>query len=91
MIPALLVGKILKKIVPKILDILMKQFPGLEKIEKLVNYMEKPNEADEGISKLKKQMLDKDLKIHELTMRLDNYEDITLEVQKKIRNITKNA
>ena len=48
MIPAVLIGKILKKIVPKILDILMKQFPGLEKIEKLVNYMEKPNEADEG-------------------------------------------
>ena len=84
MIPAVLIGKILKKIVPKILDILMKQFPGLEKIEKLVNYMEKPNEADEGIIKLKKQMLDKDLKIHELEMRLNNYEDKVLDIEKKL-------
>ena len=85
MIPAVLIGKILKKIVPKILDILMKQFPGLEKIEKLVNYMEKPNEADEGIIKLKKQMLDKDLKIHELDMRLNNYEDKVLDIEKKLK------
>ena len=84
MIPAVLIGKILKKIVPKILDILMKQFPGLEKIEKLVNYMEKPNEADEGVVKLKKQMLDKDLKIHELTMRVDNYENKVLDIEKKL-------
>ena len=84
MIPAVLIGKILKKIVPKILEVIMKQFPGLEKIEKLVNYMEKPNEADEGIMKLKKQMLDKDLKIHELTMRVDNYENKVLDIEKKL-------
>jgi len=85
MIPAVLIGKILKKIVPKILEVIMKQFPGLEKIEKLVNYMEKPNEADEGIIKLKKQMLDKDLKIHELDMRLNNYEDKVLDIEKKLK------
>ena len=84
MIPAVLIGKILKKIVPKILDILMKQFPGLEKIDKLVRYMDEPNEADEGIMKLKKQMLDKDLKIHELTMRVDNYENKVLDIEKKL-------
>ena len=84
MIPALLLGKILKKIVPKILDILMKQFPGLEKIDKLVRYMDEPNEADEGIMKLKNQMLDKDLKIHELTMRVDNYENKVLDIEKKL-------
>ena len=84
MIPAMLAGKVLKKILPKILDILMQTFPGLEKIDKLVNYMEKPNEADEGISKLKKQMLDKDLKIHELTMRVDNYENKVLDIEKKL-------
>ena len=85
MIPAVLIGKILKKIVPKILDILMKQFPGLEKIDKLVRYMDEPNEADEGIIKLKKQMLDKDLKIHELDMRLNNYEDKVLDIEKKLK------
>ena len=80
----MLAGKILKKILPKILDILMKQFPGLEKIDKLVRYMDEPNEADEGIMKLKKQMLDKDLKIHELTMRVDNYENKVLDIEKKL-------
>ena len=80
----MLAGKILKKILPKILDILMKTFPGLEKIDKLVNYMEKPNDADNEIEKIKKLILDKDLKIHEMEMRLNNYEDIVLELQKKI-------
>ena len=84
MIPAVLIGKILKKIVPKILDILMKQFPGLEKIEKLVNYMEKPNDADKEIEKLKKLLLDKDLKMHEQDMRINKNEDMILELQKKI-------
>ena len=80
----MLAGKVLKKILPKILDILMKTFPGLEKIDKLVRYMDEPNEADEGIMKLKKQMLDKDLKIHELTMRVDNYENKVLDIEKKL-------
>ncbi len=84
MIPAVLIGKILKKIVPKILDILMKQFPGLEKIDKLVNYMEKPNDADKEIEKLKKLLLDKDLKMHEQDMRINKNEDMILELQKKI-------
>ena len=89
MIPAVLIGKILKKIVPKILDILMKQFPGLEKIEKLVNYMEKPNDADKGIEEIKKLILDKDLKIHEMEMRLNNYEDKVLDLEKKIKKWNK--
>ena len=84
MIPSVLIGKILKKIVPKILDILMKQFPGLEKIDKLVNYMEKPNDADKEIEKLKKLLLDKDLKMHEQDMRINKNEDMILELQKKI-------
>ena len=41
MIPALL----LKKIIPKILEVIMKQFSGIEKIEKLVKYMEDENET----------------------------------------------
>ena len=49
MIPAILAGKVLKKILPKILDILMQTFPGLEKIEKLVNYMEEENETDKQV------------------------------------------
>ena len=45
MIPALL----LKKIVPKILEIVLKQFSGIEKIDKLVKYMENENETDKQV------------------------------------------
>ena len=75
---------IIRAVVPKVLDIVLKQFKGIEKINNLVDYMEKPNEADEGIIKLKKQMLDKDLKIHELDMRLNNYEDKVLDIEKQL-------
>ena len=46
MIPALL----LKKIVPKILEIIMKQFSGIEKIDRLVKYMEDDNDTDKQVS-----------------------------------------
>ena len=81
MLPALL----LKKIVPKILEIILKQFSGIEKITNLVDYMEKPNDADKGIEEIKKLILDKDLKIHEMEMRLNNYEDKVLDLEKKIK------
>ena len=45
MLPALL----LKKIVPKILEIILKQFSGIEKIEQLVKYMENENETDKQV------------------------------------------
>ena len=45
MIPALL----LKKIVPKVLEIVLKQFSGIEKIDKLVKYMENENETDKKV------------------------------------------
>jgi len=81
MLPAM----IIKAVVPKVLKIVLRQFPGIEKIDTLVNYMEKPNEADQGIVELKKQMLDKDMKIHEIEMRLNNYEDKVLNVEKKLK------
>ena len=45
MIPALL----LKKIVPKVLEVIMKQFSGIEKIDRLVKYMENENETDKQV------------------------------------------
>ena len=84
MLPALIIPKLIKKLLPLLLDLLMKTFPGLEKIDQLVNYMEKPNEADKEIEKVKKLMLDKDLKIHEQDMRINRNEDMIIELQKKI-------
>ena len=81
MLPAM----IIKAVVPKILSLVLKQFPGIEKINNLVDYMEKPNDADKGIEEVKKLILDKDMKIHELSARLDNYEDRLLNAEKKIK------
>ena len=80
MIPAM----IIKAVVPKVLKIVLKQFPGIEKINRLVDYMEKPNNADKEIEKLKSLILDKDLKMHELEMRVNNYEDKVLDIEKRL-------
>ena len=85
MIPAM----IIKAVVPKVLKIVLRQFPGIEKINNLVDYMENPNDADKEIEKLKKLNLDKDLKMHELEMRVNNYEDQLLELAKKVNKAKK--
>ena len=89
MFPALIIPKLVKKLLPLLLDLLMKAFPGLEKIEKLVDYMENPNDADKEIEKLKSLILDKDLKMHELEMRVNNYEDKVLDIEKKFNKSSK--
>ena len=85
MLPAM----IIKAVVPKVLEIVLKQFKGIEKIKSLVDYMEKPNEADEGVKEIKQLLVSKDLKIHELEMRVDNYENQLLELAKKVDKIKK--
>ncbi len=80
MLPALMI----KAVVPKILSLVLKQFPGIERIDKLIRYMDEPNDADKEIEKVKKLILDKDLKIHEQDMRINRNEDMILELQKKI-------
>tara|TARA_Y100000593_G_scaffold83212_1_gene156682 strand:+ start:336 stop:593 length:258 start_codon:yes stop_codon:yes gene_type:complete len=85
MLPAM----IIKAVVPKVLDIVLKQFKGIEKIKYLVDYMEKPNDADKGVQELRQLLVSKDLKIHELEMRVDNYENQLLELAKKVDKIKK--
>ena len=80
---------VIKAVVPKVLELLMKQFKGIEKINSLVEYMEKPNEADKGVKEIKQLLVSKDLKIHELEMRVDNYENQLLELAKKVDKIKK--
>ena len=84
MIPALIIPKLIKKLLPVLLDLLIKTFPGLEKIDRLVKYMEQPNDADKEIEKLKKLILDKDLKMHEQDMRINRNEDMIIELQKQV-------
>ena len=80
---------LIRLVVPKVLDMVLKQFKGIEKIGSLIDYMENPNEADKEIGKLKKSILDKDLKMHELEMRVNNYEDQVLALSKKFSKIKK--
>ena len=85
MLPAM----IIKAVVPKVLELVLKQFKGIEKINSLVEYMEKPNEADKGVKEIKQLLVSKDLKIHELEMRIDNYENQLLELAKKVDKVKK--
>ena len=52
MLPAM----IIKAVIPKVLDMLLRQFKGIEKIEKIVRYMEEENDADREIKKLKDEI-----------------------------------
>lgn len=46
---------VLKLVVPKILDIVIKQFK-LDKMEKLIEYMDNPNDADKKIDALEERL-----------------------------------
>ncbi len=52
MLPAM----IIKAVIPKVLDMVLRQFKGIEKIEKIVRYMEEENDADREIKKLKDEI-----------------------------------
>ena len=69
MIPALL----LKKIVPKVLEIIMKQFSGIEKIEHLVKYMEDENETDKQVKLHDKALKGLASEIDELKAELEKW------------------
>ena len=51
----MIAGKVLKLLLPKIVDHIVKSFK-LHKIEKLIDYMENPNDADNKIKALEKRV-----------------------------------
>tara|TARA_Y100000593_G_C4224110_1_gene293488 strand:- start:458 stop:649 length:192 start_codon:yes stop_codon:yes gene_type:complete len=50
-------GLIIKAIVPKILSIILRQFKGIDKIERLVSYMENDNETDIKVKELEDRVV----------------------------------
>ena len=68
MIPAM----VIQKIVPKVLDMVLRQFKGIEKIDKLVAYMEQDNEADQKIKLLEKGFIQLADEIDELKRTVKN-------------------
>ena len=73
MLPALL----LKKIVPKVLEIVLKQFKGIEKIDTLVKYMENENETD------------KQVKLHDKALKglASEIDDLKVDMEKWKKNV----
>lgn len=67
MLPAM----IIKAVVPKVLDMVLKQFKGIEKIPYLVKYMEDENEADQKIKLLEKGFMQLADEIDELKKKLN--------------------
>ena len=78
----MIAGKILKLVLPKIVDHIVKSFK-LHKIEKLIDYMEKPNDADKKIEELTKENIIMESKIK--SMRNDMNE-LKLDFQKWKKN-----
>ena len=68
MIPAI----VLQKLVPKVLEVVLKQFKGIEKIPYLVKYMEDENEADQKIKLLEKGFMQLADEIDELKKKLND-------------------
>tara|TARA_Y100000401_G_C8159819_1_gene143692 strand:+ start:74 stop:280 length:207 start_codon:yes stop_codon:yes gene_type:complete len=62
---------VLQKLIPKVLDIILKQFKGIEKIDRLVKYMEEENEADQKIKLLEKGFMQLADEIDELKKKLN--------------------
>ena len=62
---------VLQKLVPKVLEVVLKQFKGIEKIPYLVKYMEDENEADQKIKLLEKGFMQLADEIDELKKKLN--------------------
>jgi hypothetical protein len=63
---------VLQKLVPKVLEVVLKQFKGIEKIPYLVKYMEDENEADQKIKLLEKGFMQLADEIDELKKKLND-------------------
>ena len=79
MLPAM----IIKAVVPKVLELVLKQFKGIEKINSLVEYMEKPNEADKKIEELVKENIILESKIKNMRNEVN---ELKLDFQKWKKN-----
>ena len=56
MLPASFIPKLIKMVAPSLTTIIMEHIAKVFKMQKLLDYMELPNEADKRIDKLETQM-----------------------------------
>ena len=84
MIPALIAKQVLPLVLKPVKKSMLKHFRGFEKIAYLVDYMEKPNDADKKIEELTKENIIMESQIK--NMRNDMNE-LKLEFQKWKKNV----
>ena len=84
MIPALIAKQVLPLVIKPVKKWILKHFKGIEKIAYLVDYMEKPNDADKKIEELTKENIIMESKIK--SMRNDMNE-LKLDFQKWKKNV----
>ena len=84
MIPALIAKQVLPLIKKPIKNWLLKHFKGIEKIQYLVDYMEKPNDADKKIEDLIKENIIQESKIKNMRNEIN---ELKLDFQKWKKNV----
>ena len=84
MIPGMLITKLvaplMKKLLPMILDKVIRRFEGIEKMPKVVSYVEDENELDKGM----KQLADE---LDTANNKMDNFNDVIDGLKKEIKEL----
>ena len=84
MIPGMLITKLvaplMKKLLPMILDKVIRRFEGIEKMPKLVSYVEDENELDKGM----KQLADE---LDTANNKMDKFNDVIDGLKKEIKEL----
>ncbi len=84
MIPGMLITRLvaplMKKLLPMILDKVIRRFEGIEKMPKVVSYVEDENELDTGI----KQLADE---LDTSNNKIDNLNDVVAGLKKEIKEL----
>ena len=84
MLPALIAKQGLPLVIKPIKKWILKHFKGIDKIAHLVDYMEKPNEADKKIEELTKENIIQESKIKSMRNEMN---ELKLDFQKWKKNV----
>tara|TARA_Y100000593_G_scaffold93242_1_gene187395 strand:+ start:757 stop:1023 length:267 start_codon:yes stop_codon:yes gene_type:complete len=84
MIPGMLITRLvaplMKKLLPMILDKVIRRFEGIEKMPKVVSYVEDENELDKGM----KQLADE---LDTANNKMDKFNDVIDGLRKEIKEL----
>ena len=84
MIPGMLITRLvaplMKKLLPMILDKVIRRFEGIEKMPKVVSYVEEENEVDKGIKQLAGEL-------DTANNKIDNLNDVVVGLKKQLKEL----